>query len=114
VPDGAAVGGTIYPVLFRIGSIEITSFGVMVALGAIVGARLLRRELARADLPEPGVDAALWGVLGGLFGAKLLWVAGHHAEASMLNLLLSRGGMSNSSRIVPGCRLGSRAWRQPS
>lgn len=66
----------------------------MVALGAIVGAWLFRRELARADLPESGVEAALWGVLGGLFGAKLLWVAEHHAEDSMLNLLLSRGGMS--------------------
>ena len=37
-----------YPVLFRIGSFDITSFGVMVALGAALGILMLRRELIRS------------------------------------------------------------------
>jgi phosphatidylglycerol:prolipoprotein diacylglycerol transferase len=84
----------IYPVLFRIGGFEITSFGAMVALGALVGLWVLRRELARSNLPESGVDAAIAGVIGGMIGAKLLWVFEHLGEEPFASLLFSRGGMS--------------------
>lgn len=83
-----------YPVLFRIGSFEITSFGVLVALGAVVGLWVFRRELQRSRLPESAFDAAIAGVLGGLLGAKLLWTAEHAGEEPLLALVLSRGGMS--------------------
>ena len=36
---------SIYLVLFRIGDFEVTSFGVMVAVAALVGLWLFRREL---------------------------------------------------------------------
>lgn len=83
-----------YPVLFRIGGFEVTSFGVLVMVGALVGLWILGRELRRSGLPESGLDAALAGVLGGMAGAKLLWVSEHLGEAPTLDLLLSRGGMS--------------------
>ena len=83
-----------FPVLFRIGGFEITSFGVMVAVGALVGLWLFQRELQRSGLPESAFDAAVAGVLGGLAGAKLLWTLEHRGEAPILELLLSRGGMS--------------------
>ena len=83
-----------YPTLFRIGGFEVTSFGAMVALGALVGLWVLRRELARDRLPETALDAAVFGVFGGMAGAKLLWVIEHSGEAPFLDLLLSRGGMS--------------------
>lgn len=83
-----------YPVLFRIGSFEITSFGVMVALGSLVGYWLFSRELRRSELPSSASDAALYGVLGGLLGAKLLWVFEHASEEPFFSLLFSRGGMS--------------------
>ncbi len=83
-----------FPVLFRIGSFEVTSFGAMVALGAALGIVLLRRELAKAAIDVGrGTDAALFGVLGGLAGAKLLYVAEHWAEP-LADTLWSRGGMS--------------------
>jgi phosphatidylglycerol:prolipoprotein diacylglycerol transferase len=63
----------VFPVLFRIGSFEVTSFGVLVAAGALVGVWLFGRELARSALPTDGVDAGVAGVIGGLAGAKLLW-----------------------------------------
>ena len=62
-----------YPVLFRIGSFEVTSFGVLVAIAARVGIRLFRRELARSGVPQDAVNAAIGGVIGGLIGAKLVW-----------------------------------------
>lgn len=64
-----------YPVLFRIGTFDITSFGVMVAIGALVGLWVFRRELARTGLPPSAADAAMAGIVGGLLGAKVLWVA---------------------------------------
>jgi phosphatidylglycerol:prolipoprotein diacylglycerol transferase len=83
-----------YPVLFRVGGFEVTSFGVFVALGALAGIWLFRRELRRAGLPDDGVDAAIAGVFGGLAGAKLLWVFEHLGEEPVFSLLLSRGGLS--------------------
>lgn len=83
-----------YPVLFRIGNFEVTTFGVMVAVGAMVGLWLFRRELARSGLPDAATDAAIAGLLGGLIGAKLLYVAEHMSTESAWDLLTDRGGMS--------------------
>ena len=83
-----------YPVLVRIGGVEITSFGVMVAIGALIGLWLFRRELGYSGLAASALDAALAGIAGGLAGAKLLWVFEHRYEGPILDLVLSRGGMS--------------------
>jgi phosphatidylglycerol:prolipoprotein diacylglycerol transferase len=83
-----------YPTVFRFGNFEVTSFGVLVAVGALVGLWVFGRELARSGLPASGSDAAMAGVFGGLAGAKLLWVAEHLGEEPFRDLLLSRGGMS--------------------
>ena len=67
---------------------------MLVAVGALVGLWLFRRELRRAGFPENAADAGMAGVFGGLFGAKLLWAFEHAGEAPVMDLLLSRGGMS--------------------
>lgn len=95
-----------YPTLFRIGDFEVTSFGVMVAIAALVGLWLFQRELARSGLPESGVDAAIAGMLGGLAGAKLLWTLEHAGEAPLRDLLLSRGGMSWFGGLLGGVAAG--------
>jgi prolipoprotein diacylglyceryltransferase len=59
-----------YPVLFRIGMFEVTSFGVLVAIAALAGVKIFSREVARSRLPEQAIDAALAGALAGFIGAK--------------------------------------------
>ena len=83
-----------YPVLFRIGDFEVTSFGVLVAMGALVGLWIFEREVRRSGLPDSSVDAALAGVVGVLGGAKLMWVLENLGEGRVVDLLLSRGGLS--------------------
>src|SRR5687767_1819028 len=102
-----------YPTLFRIGDFEVTSFGVMVAIAALVGIWLFQRELARRGLPENGVDAAIAGVLGGLAGAKLLWTLEHAGRSEPIaDLLFSRGGLSWFGGLIGGVTVGTWMLRR--
>jgi phosphatidylglycerol---prolipoprotein diacylglyceryl transferase len=95
-----------YPVLIRIGSFEITSFGVMVALAALAGLWLFRRELLRSALSPDAADAGIVGVVGGLAGAKLLWTVEHSSQAPIADLLFSRGGLSWYGGLIGGVGAG--------
>ncbi|MBI4263150.1 MAG: prolipoprotein diacylglyceryl transferase [Acidobacteria bacterium] len=95
-----------YPVLFRLGDFEVSSFGVMVALGALVGLWLFRRELARSGFGADALDAAVVGLVGGLLGAKLLYVAEHLGEAPVAGLLFARAGLSWYGGFVGGLGAG--------
>jgi phosphatidylglycerol---prolipoprotein diacylglyceryl transferase len=102
-----------YPTLFRIGEFEVTTFGVMVAIGALVGLWIFQRELVRSRLPENGVDAAVAGVLGGLAGAKLLWALEHAGQGEPIaNLLFSRSGLSWFGGLIGGVTVGSWMLRR--
>jgi phosphatidylglycerol:prolipoprotein diacylglycerol transferase len=98
----------VYPVLFRIGEFEITSFGVLVGIAALVGIRTFTRELERSGLDTRGGDAAVAGVLGGLLGAKLLWTIEFSGEQPIGDLLFSRGGLSWFGGLIGG--VGTGLW----
>lgn len=83
-----------YPTLVRIGSFEITTFGALVAAGALIGIWIFSRELKYSGLPASAVDAAITGVVGGLIGAKLVWAIEFRGHGPFLSLLFSRGGLS--------------------
>jgi phosphatidylglycerol---prolipoprotein diacylglyceryl transferase len=97
-----------YPILFRIGSFEVTSFGVLIGVGALVGIWLFGRELARTGLPANAVDAAAFGVVGGLVGAKLLWTVEFLDDEPLTDLLFSRGGLSWFGGLIGG--VGTGLW----
>ena len=97
-----------YPVLFRIGEFEVTSFGVLVGVGALVGIWLFGRELARSGLPPDASNAAVAGVFGGLLGAKLVWTVEFMDNAPVADLLFSRGGLSWFGGLLGG--VGAGLW----
>jgi phosphatidylglycerol:prolipoprotein diacylglycerol transferase len=77
-----------------------------VALGALVGLWIFRRELQHSRLPESAVDSAVAGILGGMAGAKLLWVFEHLGEEPTRDLIFSRGGMSWFGGLAGGVLAG--------
>ena len=97
-----------YPILFRFGDFEVTTFGALVALAALAGLWIFHRELVRSGLSPGGVDAALVGVLGGLAGAKIIWAIEFRHDAPFLSLLLSRGGLSWFGGFMGG--VGAGLW----
>jgi phosphatidylglycerol:prolipoprotein diacylglycerol transferase len=97
-----------YPVLFRIQGFEITSFGVLVAVAAIVATLIFEREVRRSGLPEAAVSAAMAGVLGGLVGAKVIWTIEFSGTAPISALLFSRGGLSWFGGLIGG--VGTGLW----
>jgi phosphatidylglycerol:prolipoprotein diacylglycerol transferase len=101
-----------YPTLFRFGEFEVTTFGALVALGALTGLWIFHRELVRSGLPADGVDAALIGVLGGLTGAKIVWAIEFRDDAPFLSLLFSRGGLSWFGGFLGGVGAGLWALRR--
>ena len=81
---------TVYPLIFKIGSFEVTGFGIMMMLAFVVGGWLVTLELRRRGWQEEyGADVVIAAVIGGVVGAKLWYVA----LTGDLNTLLSRGGL---------------------
>ena len=64
-----------YPILFEFGSFEIRSYGVIVILSFLIGLWLSRKEASRKGLdPKLIEDFALYGLFGGIIGARLYFV----------------------------------------
>lgn len=64
-----------YPVLFRIGSLEIRAYGVMIALGFIVAVFVGMKEAKRKGYnPEIIQDLLFYAMVFGLLGARLYYV----------------------------------------
>jgi phosphatidylglycerol---prolipoprotein diacylglyceryl transferase len=85
-----------YPVLFRIGGLTITSFGAMMALSFLVGGWLASRELRRAGHdPEIAWDLVLYAALSGVLGSKLYYLVLNWSDtaADPVGALTSRSGL---------------------
>jgi phosphatidylglycerol:prolipoprotein diacylglycerol transferase len=78
----------IYPFIIRVGSLEITGYGIMMMVGFLVGGWLIALELRRRGLNEEyAADITVAAVIGGIIGAKLwYWV-------TTGGNLFSRGGL---------------------
>ena len=64
-----------YPVLLHFGPLTIYSYGVMMALGFLAASWILNHEFQRQGR-DPALSSALvlWAAVGGLIGARLLFI----------------------------------------
>ncbi len=66
---------TTYPLVFHIGPLEITGYGLMMMVGFLTGGWAIQRELRRRGLNEEyAADIVVAAVVGGIIGAKLWYV----------------------------------------
>lgn len=110
------------PVLARLGPVTLTWHGLFSALGLLTGLRLALRLAERQGLdPERLGRVALWGVVGGLVGARLLHIldqAGFYLAHPAQILALTEGGFAIYGGILGGLvggllaarRVGLPAW----
>lgn len=71
-----------HPVLFKIGSLPLYSFGLMAALAFLAGNFVIERELRRYQIGHKGYsgEVVLTALLGGMAGAKIYYFIEHWSE----------------------------------
>jgi phosphatidylglycerol:prolipoprotein diacylglycerol transferase len=80
----------IYPLVFHLGPLEITGYGIMMMVAFLMGGWLIALELRRRQLAEDyAADLVAAAVVGGIIGAKLWYVALTRDPGA----LFSRGGL---------------------
>lgn len=103
------------PVIFRYGSIAVRWYGVAIALGIALGIYVALREARRLGLDEDRVyNTALWGVIGGLLGARLFHVVDRldfYLQNPSTVLAIQQGGLSIWGGVVGGVLAGAAYCR---
>ena len=85
-----------YPVLFEVGGLTITSFGVFMALSFLTAGWVLSMEMRRkGESPELAWDMVMWAAIGGILGAKLYYMILNWPEtvAAPGRAIASRSGL---------------------
>lgn len=79
-----------WPTLIKIGSFEITTFGLMMFVGFLVGAWLMTKEFRRLGVDEElASNILIAAVIGGILGGKIYYAILYHD----LSLIFSRAGL---------------------
>lgn len=104
------------PVLAHLGPIAISWYGLAVMAALAAGMWLTVREARRRQLPDGRFsDIAIWVVLGGVVGARLLHVLDHwhyYAAEPMRILAVQNGGLAILGAILGGSLAGAVAARR--
>jgi len=101
----------VLPTLFHIGPVAVRSYGTLLMLGFVAGILLARREAKRLGLSaELAIDLGLWVLVGGLLGARALFVAlkwsDFAARPVQALYLWQEGGLSYHGGLLGGVAAG--------
>lgn len=96
-----------YPILFRIGNLEIRSYGVMIALAFIMGTFLSLREARRKGFkPELIYDLVFYVMIASIIGSRLYFVVfsdlSYFVHHPMEIFALWKGGLSLHGGLIGG------------
>lgn len=88
-----------WPTLIKIGSFEITTFGLMMFVGFIVGTWLMTRQFRRLGIDEDlASNILIAGVIGGILGGKIYYAILY----GDLGLIFSRAGLVWYGGLIGG------------
>ncbi|HZK70814.1 MAG TPA: prolipoprotein diacylglyceryl transferase [Clostridia bacterium] len=63
------------PIAFKIGSLEIYWYGIIIGIGFLVAMILALRQCKKYDIPDEDViDVVMWGAIFAMLGAKIYYV----------------------------------------
>jgi phosphatidylglycerol:prolipoprotein diacylglycerol transferase len=94
-----------YPILFQLGSITVYSFGAFMALAALSAAWVVHSELKRRGYdPELASSMVFAAAIGGLIGARLLFIVGDwsHFLASPSSYIFTGAGFTWYGGLLGG------------
>ncbi len=99
-----------HPVLIAIGKFHIYTYGVMVALGVLVGVVLARRQGTREGIdPDKIVDITFYVLVSALIGSRLLFVVMNiqeYAHNPLKALKIWEGGLVFYGGLLPAVAVG--------
>lgn len=99
------------PVLFQLGSVEIYSFGFMIALGVLVGMFFALREARRKGIDTDMLFNLVTGlVVSGIVGARVYYILvyslDYYLENPMEVFMIQHGGLSIHGGLLGGFLFG--------
>jgi phosphatidylglycerol:prolipoprotein diacylglycerol transferase len=92
-----------------VGRFQVSPHGIGIAFGYFVGTLVMARRARKKGFDEDDVwNAALWGMVGAILGARIAYVVGHFDDfASPLEILqIWRGGISLVGGLIGGIGAG--------
>ncbi|HNT36716.1 MAG TPA: prolipoprotein diacylglyceryl transferase, partial [bacterium] len=98
-----------FPTLFEIGSFRLGTYGVMMAIGALVSIKLASRESERAGMnKDQFYNFAVYCLLGSIAGARLLYIIVEWDEflKAPLGMLFAREGFVFLGGFLTGVLVG--------
>ncbi len=104
-----------WPELFKIGPLTVHSWGVFLMLGFLLAAWRAARNAPRYNIAgEHMWDVSLWGLLGGVIGARLAYVLitpDEFRASPLAALQIWQGGMTFYGGLVGGILAGALVCR---
>lgn len=104
-----------YPIVFEPFGFAVSSFGVMLAVGFLVGTWLAGRYMAERGIsPDAASTMLFYCMIGGVLGAKLYYAVDHAIrlpDASFGQLLLARDGLTFYGGLIGAIAAGYAGTR---
>jgi len=111
------IGFLSWPVVtgFHLGPFMIRPHGVLIAVGFVAGALLMRRYTRARGIPDDALWRVLeWGLVGGLVGMRVAWDLGHWRELDGVldYVAVWKGGMSLLGGLIGAVLVGAFVARR--